>query len=149
MKKILWSIGLVCVAGLSACVNPSYSVSRDAVEEMLAAEKLAVTPFQPVWLSEGGADVWQLSPEVQARVCAILLEGTTRYVPELAYQTDDAHDPLAQNRFYIYASNGQSLAATVLGNRVAMHDVVLEPAREQELYQILKPYLKRIFTGLS
>ena len=148
MKKILWSIGLVCVAGLSACVNPSYSVSRDAVEEMLAADKLAVTPFQPVWLSEGGADVWQLSPEVQTRVCAILLEGTTRYVPELAYQTDDEHNPLVNNRFYLYGSNGQCLAATVMNDRVVMHDVVLPEDRERELYSILKPYLEKVFKTL-
>ena len=147
MKKLLLCIGLACV-GVTGCLNPSYSVSRDAVEEMLTAEQLAVTPFQPAWLSESGENMWQLPAETKARVCAILLAGTSRYVPELAYQTDDVHAPLVQNRFYIYASNGQCLAGTVLGNRVAMHDVELELAQEQELYQILKPYLKRLFTGL-
>ena len=69
-------------------------------------------------------------------------------MPELAYQTDDEHNPLVQNRFYIYAMNGQCLAATVLDKRVVMHDVVLTEEQEKELYQLLKPYLKNVFKGL-
>ena len=70
-------------------------------------------------------------------------------MPELAYQLDDENDPLAQNRFYLYASNGQCLAGTVMDTRVVMHDVVLTEAQEQELFALLKPYLKKVFTGLK
>ena len=30
-----------------------------------------------------------------------------------------------------------------------MHDVVLTEAQEQELFALLKPYLKKVFTGLK
>lgn len=132
----------------TGCLNPSYSVSEEAVQEMLAAPKLAVTPFQPVWLNEDGKELWPLSDEVRRQVCDILRSGENRHVPELAYQTDDEHAPLVKNRFYIYAPNGQCLAGTVLGERVAMHDVVLSEEQERLLFSLLKPYLKKVFTGL-
>ena len=50
---------------------------------------------------------------------------------------------------YIYAKNGQCLAATVLDDRVVMHDVVLSESQEKELYQLLKAYLKNVFRGLK
>ena len=59
--------------------------------------------------------------------------------------TDDEHAPLVQNRFYIYATNGQCLAGTVLEKRVVMHDVVLTEEQEKELYTILTPYLRKVF----
>ena len=146
MKKLL--ICAACGVMLASCLNQSYSVSSDAVDEMLAAPGMAVTPFQPAWLNEDGKGIYPLSKEARAKVCAILLAGKNRHVPELAYQLDDENDPLAQNRFYLYASNGQCLAGTVMDARVVMHDVVLSEADEQALYKILKPYLKNIFTGL-
>lgn len=147
MKKLL--ICVACGVMLASCLNQSYSVSRDAVDEMLAAPGMAVTPFQPAWLNEDGKGIYPLSKEARAKVCAILLAGKNRHVPELAYQLDDENDPLAQNRFYLYASNGQCLAGTVMDTRVMMHDVVLTEAQEQELFALLKPYLKKVFTGLK
>ena len=147
MKKLL--ICVACGVMLASCLNQSYSVSSDAVDEMLAAPGMAVTPFQPAWLNEDGKGIYPLSKEARAKVCAILLAGTNRHVPELAYQLDDENDPLAQNRFYLYASNGQCLAGTVMDTRVVMHDVVLTEAQEQELFALLKPYLKKVFTGLK
>ena len=147
MKKLL-----ICAAGggmLASCLNQGSSVSSDAVDEMLAAPGMAVTPFQPAWLNEDGKGIYPLSKEARAKVCAILLAGKNRHVPELAYQLDDENDPLAQNRFYLYASNGQCLAGTVMDTRVVMHDVVLTEAQEQELFALLKPYLKKVFTGLK
>lgn len=116
---------------------------------MLESPRLAVTPFQPVWLDADGRNVWPLTETDRQAVCDILRAGSGRDVPELAYQTDDEHAPLVQNRFYIYATNGQCLAATVLNDRVVMHDVVLPAEQEQALYRILRPYLKKVFTGLS
>ena len=147
MKKLL--ICAACGLLLASCLNQSYSVSSDAVDEMLAAPVMAVTPFQPAWLNEDGKGIYPLSKEARAKVCAILLAGKNRHVPELAYQLDDENDPLAQNRFYLYASNGQCLAGTVMDTRVVMHDVVLTEAQEQELFALLKPYLKKVFTGLK
>lgn len=131
---------------LGACLHQVGSVSQDAVVEMLESPGLAVTPFQPAWLHEGNEQIWALKEEDRIKVCDILRAGEPREVPELAYQTDDAHAPLAQRRFYIYASNAQCLAATVLENRVMMHDVVLQPEQEQQLYLVLKPYLARVFS---
>ena len=147
MKKLL--ICAACGLLLASCLNQSYSVSSDAVDEMLAAPVMAVTPFQPAWLNEDGKGIYPLSKVDRAKVCAILLAGRNRHVPELAYQLDDENDPLAQNRFYLYASNGQCLAGTVLDTRVVMHDVVLTQEQEKELFSLLKPYLKKVFTGLK
>lgn len=148
MKRILWSLA-AGTALLSGCLNQSYSVSTAAVEEMLAAPAMAVTPYLPAWLNEGNEGIWKLSEADHARVCAILRSGENRPIAELVYQTDDGSAPLAQNRFYLYASNGQCLAATVLDKHVIMHDVMLEEAQEQELYTILKPYLRKLFHGLE
>ncbi len=146
MKKL--AVSVLCAAMLSGCLHPTGSVSEDAVLEMLASPKLAVTPYQPAWLNEGGEEIWPLSEADRLTLCGILKAGEERDVPELAYQTDDEHNPLVQNRFYIYAMNGQCLAATVLDKRVVMHDVVLTEEQEKELYQLLKPYLKNVFKGL-
>lgn len=135
---------LVCTAAvLSACVPQNASVSQDAVEEMLASPHLMVTPFVPAWLHDEPGK--PLLAKTRERVCAILQEGERRHVPEVAYQTDDEHHPLVKNRFYLYASNGQCLAGTVMTDRVVMHDVVLPVAQERELYSILEPYLEKVF----
>lgn len=147
MKKLLCSAALLVVAALASC-HVTGSVSEESVAEMLESPKLAVTPFQPAWLDEDGRSIWPLGETDRLAVCGILRAGSGRDVPELAYQTDDEHAPLVQNRFYIYGSNGQCLAGTVMNDRVVMHDVVLSVAGEQALYKILKPYLKNIFTGL-
>jgi hypothetical protein len=150
-KKFAISVVAVVAAGfmLAGCQTPTGSVSEEAVLEMLESPKLAVTPFQPAWLNEDGKGIWPVSEEVRAAVCDILKAGEARDVPELAYQTDDEHAPLARNRFYIYATNGQCLAGTVMHDRVAMHDVVLSEEQEKALYVLLKPYLQKLFTGLS
>ncbi len=145
MKKALL-LALACAAGiLSSCLNQSGAVSQAAVEEMLASPRLAVTPFLPAWLHDDKQVIQPLSEPDRQRVCAILLAGEHRHVPELAYQTDDERNPLSRNRFYVYASNAQCLAATLLEERVAMHDVLLTEPQERELYQILRPYLRRLF----
>ena len=151
MKKIWCSVALLALAGacFSSCQSVIGSVSAEAVQEMLESPRLAVTPFLPAWLDEDGSTRSPLSEKEQQAVCAILRSGTAREVPELAYQTDDEHAPLVQNRFYIYGSNGQCLAGTVLNERVVMHDVVLPVEQEQALYQVLKPHLKKIFSGLK
>lgn len=148
MKKIICSLS-VGAAFLSACTYQSYSVSTDAVQEMLAAPAMAVTPFEPAWLNEDGERRWKLSEPDRAKVCTILQSGKNRPIPELMYQVDDDNAPLAQNRFYLYASNGQCLAATVANDRIIMHDVVLQEAQEKELYILLKPYLRNLFRGLK
>ena len=131
------------------CVTPTGSVNAEAVQEMLASPSLAVTPFQPAWLDADGSAIWPMTEADCEKVRSILKSGTSRDIPELVYQTDDEGAPLARNRFYIYAKNAQCLAGTVLGNRVVMHDVVLTEEQEKELFLILKPYLRRIFTGLA
>ena len=139
---------LMCaVAGvlLSACLPQNATVSQDAVEEMLASPCLAVTPFVPAWLHDAPNPLLA-KPREQVR--AILQSGERRHVPEVVYQTDDEHNPLVNNRFYLYGSNGQCLAATVMNDRVVMHDVVLPEAQERELYSILKPYLEKVFKTL-
>lgn len=136
---------LAAVAVLPSCLNQSGSVSHEAVQEMLASPKLAVTPFLPIWLNEGGEEIWPLSEADRQKVCELLSAGEPRNVPELTYQTDDERNPMAAHRFYIYASNGQCLAGTRLEARVVMHDVVLLPWQEQELYNVLKPYLENVF----
>ena len=90
MKKLL--IFAACGVMLASCLNQSNSVSSDAVDEMLAAPGMAVTPFQPAWLNEDGKGIYPLSKEARAKVCAILLAGKNRPVPELAYQLDDEND---------------------------------------------------------
>lgn len=150
MRKIIQHTALAAavLVLLQGCVPATGSVSAEAVREMLESPKLAVTTFQPAWLNEEGKGIWPMRETERQRVCAILKDGEAREVPELAYQTDDEHAPLVQNRFYIYATNGQCLAATVLNQRVVMHDVVLTAEQESELYRILNPYLRKIFTGM-
>ena len=148
MKKLIAAVVLTFCAAVSSC-HTIGSVSTEAVQEMLESPGLAVTPFQPVWLDADGRNVWPLTETDRQAVCDILRAGSGRDVPELAYQTDDEHAPLVQNRFYIYATNGQCLAATVLNDRVVMHDVVLPEEQERTLFRILRPYLKKVFTGLS
>lgn len=146
MKLFLQSlIMLVSVTMLPSCLSQSGAVSPEAVQEMLASPKLAVTPFQPIWLNEGGKEIWMLAEDARSKVCAILRAGEARHIPELTYQTDDERNPLAAHRFYIYASNGQCLAGTQLEKRIVMHDVVLPPELEQQLYSVLEPYLKNVF----
>lgn len=144
-----FTICVLSAAVLSSCLHPTGSVSEEAVLEMLDSPKLAVTPYQPAWLNEEGEEIWPLNEADRLTLCGILKAGEERDVPELAYQTDDEHNPLVQNRFYIYALNGQCLAATVLDARVVMHDVVLPEEQERELYKLLKPYLKNVFKGLK
>ena len=100
------------------------------------------------FVDANGSDV-ALTQAQQAEVCAILVAGEAREVPELAYQTDDERDSLAKNRFYIYGSNGQCLAGTVMNDRVVMHDVVLPPEQEQALFRVLKPNLQKLFKGIK
>lgn len=138
-------LAAIAALTLGSCVNQSGSVSRGAVLEMLESPHLAVTPFQPAWLNEGEFN--PLLDDTRAKVCEILRSGEPRHVPELAYQTDDDRNELNDHRFYIYGSNAQCLAATVLGDRVAMHDVVLQPEQEKELYKLLKPYLDKVFSS--
>lgn len=149
MKRVLFGLVAGCCFLSTGCLQQSYSVSTEAVAEMLESEVLLVTSFQPAWLNEGSEGMWRLSPGDKAKVCAMLRTGENRHVPELAYQTDDERNPLSRNRFYIYSDNGQCLAATVMNDRVVMHDVVLQPEQEKELYGILKPYLKHLFHGLQ
>ncbi len=151
MKKLICSAAILLgmVSCFSSCQPITGSVSGDAVQEMLASPRLAVTPFQPAWLDEEGRNIWPLAEADRVDVCSILRTGAAREVPELAYQTDDENAPLAKNRFYIYASNGQCLAGTVMNDRVVMHDVVLSEAMEKELYRVLKPNLKKLFKGLK
>lgn len=130
---------------LTGCLHPTGSVSGESVQEMLSSTGLAVTTYQPAWLNEEGEGIWPMSESDRIKVSALLRTGEERDVPELAYQTDDEHAPLVQNRFYIYATNGQCLAGTVLENRVVMHDVVLTEEQEKELYTILTPYLRKVF----
>ena len=149
MKNALIVLAAGCCGLYTGCVQQSYSVSTEAVAEMLDSEVLAVTSFQPAWLNEGSEGMWKLTQGDRDKVCAKLRTGENRHVPELAYQTDDEHNPLSRNRFYVYAGNGQCLAATVMNDRVVMHDVVLQPEQEKALYGILKPYLKHLFHGLE
>ena len=150
MKKICFSVlFLAAVVALPACQSVVGSVSNEAVQEMLASPRMAVTPFLPAWLDEDGTSIWPLTQAQQAEVCAILVAGEAREVPELAYQTDDERDSLAKNRFYIYGSNGQCLAGTVMNDRVVMHDVVLRPEQEQALFRVLKPNLQKLFKGIK
>lgn len=149
MKKFFYGMAAVAALLLAGCLHPVGSVSEEAVQEMLASPHLAVTPYQPAWLNEDGEGIWPLSEADRLKVCAILQGGEAREVPELAYQTDDEHAPLVQNRFYIYAPNGQCLAGTLLEKRVVMHDVVLQEAQEKELFTILKPYLRKVFAKAS
>lgn len=148
MKKMIVVAGALLGGLLSSCISQSSAVSQDAVEEMLASPGLAVTPFVPAWLHEDKEGIWPLSEQDRQRVCSLLQTGEHRHIPELAYQTDDDRAPLSQNRFYIYATNGQCLAGTVLHERVAMHDVVLTEEQERELYRLLKPYLRNVFRDL-
>lgn len=149
MKKFFYGMPVVVTLLLAGCLHPVGSVSEEAVQEMLASPHLAVTPYQPAWLNENGEGIWPLSEADRRKVCAILQSGEARDVPELAYQTDDEHAPLVQHRFYIYAPNGQCLAGTLLDKRVVMHDVVLPEEQEKELYTILKPYLRKVFSKAS
>ncbi len=142
VKLVLVALG---AAFFSGCLQQSGAVSHDAVQEMLQSPRLAVTPFQPAWLNTDDKEIWRLSDADCKQVRAILASGESRHVPELLYQTDDERNPLACNRFYIYATNGQCLGATLLDKRVAMHDVVLPPEQERELFKVLQPYLKRVF----
>ena len=99
MKNIV-----ICVLSgvlLAGCLHPTGSVSEEAVLEMLDSPKLAVTPYQPAWLNEGGEEIWPLSEDDRLKLCAMLKSGAERDVPELAYQTDDEHNPLVQNRLYL------------------------------------------------
>lgn len=143
MKKTALCVCAAAGVLLSACVPQNATVSQDAVEEMLASPHMMVTPFEPAWLHDEPRKL--LLAKARERVCAILQEGERRHVPEVAYQTDDERNPLSRNRFYIYASNGQCLAGTVMNDRVVMHDVVLSEEQERELFRILSPYLEKVF----
>ena len=65
MKKL--AVSVLCAAILSGCLHPTGSVSEDAVLEMLDSPKLAVTPYQPAWLNEGGEEIWPLSEGTASR----------------------------------------------------------------------------------
>ena len=143
MKKTALSVCAAAGGLLSACLPQNASVSQDAVEEMLASPHLMVTPFVPAWVNDEPGK--QLPAPARERVCAILQSGERRHVPEVAYQTDDERNPLVKNRFYLYASNGQCLAGTVMNGRVVMHDVVLTEEQERELYRLFTPYLEKVF----
>ena len=145
MKKTAFLMCAVAGVLLSACLPQNATVSQDAVAEMLASPHLAVTPFVPAWLQDAPKP---LLAKTREQVRAILQAGERRHVPEVVYQTDAEHTPLVNNRFYLYGSNGQCLAATVMNDRVVMHDVVLPEDRERELYSILKPYLEKVFKTL-
>ena len=149
MKRVLFGLLAGCCFLFAGCLQQSYSVSTESVAEMLDSEVLVVTSFEPAWLNEGTEGMWKLTPGDKDKVCAMLRMGENRHVPELVYQTDDEHNPLSRNRFYIYSNNGQCLAATVMNDRVVMHDVVLQPEQDKNLYGILKPYLKHLFLGLE
>ena len=145
MKKTTFLMCAVAGVLLSACLPQNATVSQDAVAEMLASPHQAGTPFVPAWLQDAHKT---LVAKTREQVRAILQAGERRHVPEVVYQTDDEHNPLVNNRFYLYGSNGQCLAATVMNDRVVMHDVVLPEDRERELYSILKPYLEKVFKTL-
>lgn len=146
MKNRLISTGCTALALLllSGCVQEYGSVNPEAIQETLNAPRMAVTPFQPAWLMEKG-DMAPLEETALQQVRTLLQEGSPRRVPDVAYQTDDADAPLAQNRFYLYGSNAQCLGATLLEERVVMHDIELTEETEKKLYQVLRPYIDRIF----
>lgn len=145
MKNRLISTGCTALALLLAgCMQEYGSVNPEAIQETLNAPRMAVTPFQPAWLMEKGDMAPLVETDLQ-QVRTLLQEGSPRRVPDVAYQTDDAADPLAQNRFYLYGSNAQCLGATLLEERVVMHDIELPEETEKKLYQVLRPYIDRIF----
>lgn len=129
---------------LGGCMQEYGSVNSEAIQETLGAARMAVTPFQPAWLMEKG-DMQPLAEADLLQVRVLLQEGSPRRVPDVAYQTDESDAPLAQNRFYLYGSNAQCLGATLLEERVVMHDIELPEETEKKLYQVLRPYLVRIF----
>lgn len=151
MRKLLALLtGVTMLTGFSGCQQTTLgSLSREAVDELLSADSLAVTPRSPGWLLEEEA-IFKLS-EKDAQRLRELLKGTeVNEVKEECYRRPETSaEEGAQHRFCLYASNAQCMEGRVApGKLVMLDDLKLSAQQQQELYAILRPYLLKIYPSL-
>ncbi len=145
MKKFLFLTA--CAALLAACSAQNYgSVSSEAIQEVLKAPKMAVTPDTPGWLLKE-KDIHPLSDVELTQVRELLAAAEVRQVAERYYRSADQGNrgDTTDKVFYLYASNAQCLGGRVFPGRVMMDDFNMSEEAQQELYGILQPKLEKLY----
>lgn len=136
-----------CAALLAACSTENYgSVDAAAIQEVLKAPKMAVTPDNPGWLLEA-KDIHPLSDVELKQVRELLSMAEVRRVAERYYRSADQGNrgDTTDKVFYLYASNAQCLGGRVFPGRVMMDDFNMTEEAQQELYGILQPKLEKLY----
>ena len=120
-------------------------VNEEMLRETINCTRIAVTPHQPAWVSEQ-KDIHLLSAADLLKVKSILRNGDARYVAEKYYRDEEGgnRDDSSSELFYLYGDNAQCLGGRVVNEQVYMDDLDIEEAQRIELYNILKPYLKKL-----
>lgn len=149
--RFFLSITAIALLGsfmIPACQQTG-TVNETVYQETINSTKMAVTPHQPIWLTEE-KDIHKLSPADLARVQQLLRQGTMRFVAEKYYRDENEGNrgDSSHQLFYLYGGNGQCLGARIIGTEVYMDDLEQEQAQRQELYTLLKPYLQKLFPNL-
>lgn len=136
-----------CAALLAACSTENIgSVDAAAIQEVLKAPQMAVTPDNPGWLLEK-KDIHPLTPVELTQVRELLTAAQVRQVAERYYRSADQGNrgDTTDKVFYLYASNGQCLGGRVFPGRVMMDDFNMSEEAQQELYGILQPKLEKLY----
>ncbi len=152
MRRVLvLMLSALSVGAFSSCQQPVMgSMSRASVDDLLGAERFAVTPCTPGWMLEK-SDIFELGADEAAQLRALLSRAPLNEVSEEAYRTSDACalGKTSDRRFYLYASNAQCMEAHLVdGSRVEFDDLKLSPEDQVKVYRLLRPQLRRLFPGL-
>lgn len=151
MRKLLALLtGVMIGTGFTACQQTTLgSLSREAVDELLRADTLAVTPRSPGWLL-AEESIFKLSQKDAQRLRELLRGAELNEVKEECYRRPETSaEEGAQRSFCLYASNAQCMEGRVApGKLVVLDDLKLSVQQQQELYGILRPYLLKIYPSL-
>ena len=128
MRRVLvLMLSALSVGAFSSCQQPVMgSMSRASVDDLLGAERFAVTPCTPGWMLEK-SDIFELGADEAAQLRALLSRAPLNEVSEEAYRTSDACalGKTSDRRFYLYASNAQCMEAHLvddIAHAVDIHD---------------------------
>lgn len=150
MKLLALLTGATVLLGASACQQPTLgSLSREAVDELLRADTLAVTPRSPGWLLAEDA-IFKLSAKDAQSLRELLAGAEINEVKEECYRRPETGAQSdAQHSFCLYASNAQCMEGHVApGKLVVMDDLKLSAQQQQDLYKLLRPYLLKLYPAL-
>lgn len=152
MRRVLvLLLSVLSVGAFSSCQQPVMgSMSRASVDDLLGAERFAVTPCTPGWMLEK-SDIFELGADEASQLRALLSRAPLNEVREEVYRTSDACalGKKSDRRFYLYASNAQCMEAHLVdGGRVEFDDLKLSPEDQVKVYCLLRPQLRRLFPGL-